>query len=439
MTSAGTYWNEEMETLAPERIRALQWERVQDRLDFLARSSGFYRDLFGATGLDPGTIKDWEDFRSRVPFTTKEMLKERREKTGDPFCGLLCVDSRRLLHLVRTAGTTGVPTLYGYTAQDLEAVGEWGARMWVQIGVRPEHTVFAGTFGSWNAFAVALLEGLRTAGVARYHFSMPAPGEEVFPLEVLSQWMEIQGAYLSARPLWHVTEKYGPRLRELLPGFQYLLMAGQHVTASFRKGIESYWGGRLCEAYAMTDAGMPCTHCTEQTETFHFPQDAFLVEIVDPETGEDLSGTGRVGEIVVSSLQLEGTPLFRFRSGDMGFTTAEPCPCGRTGLRLGVVEREAHGIQVGEKLIYASDVEEVLYDVPDLFLRQYHLVREKRTPQKKLRIRVALPPGGREASLKTELGERIRDRLGVEADVELLQEGDERFVAAYKFLRVVSE
>ncbi|RLB37937.1 MAG: hypothetical protein DRH20_06780 [Deltaproteobacteria bacterium] len=439
MSHQGIFWNEEVETMPPHRIRDLQWERVKERLDSLGRKAAFYRDLFVEAGIRGHKVRDWADFRARVPFTTKERLKAWRERTRDPFCGLLCVDSRRLLHLVRTAGTTGVPTLYGYTAQDLEAVGEWGARMWVQIGARPEHTVLAGTFGSWNAFAVALLEGLRTAGVARYHFSMPAPGEEVFPLEVLSQWMEIQGAYLSARPLWHVTEKYGPRLRELLPGFQYLLMAGQHVTASFRKGIESYWGGRLCEAYAMTDAGMPCTHCTEQTETFHFPQDAFLVEILDPETGEDLSGTGRVGEIVVSSLQLEGTPLFRFRSGDMGFTTAEPCPCGRTGLRLGVVEREAHGIQVGEKLIYASDVEEVLYDVPDLFLRQYHLLRQQRQPQNKLRVRVALPPGSPEGPLKAKVLEHLEDRLGVPAEVEFLPEGAERFVAAYKFLRVVSE
>jgi phenylacetate-CoA ligase len=269
---------------------------------------------------------------------------------------------------------------------------------------------------------------------------MPAPGEEVFPIEILSRWMDIQGLYLSSRPLWHVTEKYGTRLKELLPRFQYLFMAGQHVTASFRRGIEALWGGKLYEAYPMTDAGLPTANCTEEVTTFHFPEDAFLVEIIDPETGDDFSGTGKVGEIVVSSLMLKGTPLLRFRSGDMGYTVTEVCRCGRTGTRLGIAEREAHAIRVGDRTVFSSEVEEVIYAMPELFLKQYHLVKRKTQPQDRLIVRVERPKGEKGTSnLEQQLAEKIRTTLGVEARVELLTEGDEKFVAAYKFLRVITE
>jgi phenylacetate-CoA ligase len=269
---------------------------------------------------------------------------------------------------------------------------------------------------------------------------MPAPGEEVFPIEVLSQWMDIDGMYLSSRPVWHVSEKYGNRLNELLPEMKYLFMAGQHITSSFRKGIEEMWGCGLFEAYAMTDAFLPTANCTEQTETFHFPEDAFLVEVIDPKTGEDLTGTGKVGEIVVTSILLKATPLLRFQSGDMGYTLSGTCKCGRTGMRLGISEREAHAVRVGDRFVFSSEVEEVLYAIPELFLKQYHIVKQKEQPQESLLIRVEQPSApGMETSLKQKVIDGITQSLGVKSEVEYISEGDERFVAAYKYLRVVTE
>jgi phenylacetate-CoA ligase len=270
---------------------------------------------------------------------------------------------------------------------------------------------------------------------------MPAPGEEVFPVEILSRWMDIQGMYLSSRPLWQVTKKYGTALKGFLPKLEYLFMAGQHVTPAFRKGIESIWGGRLFEAYPMTDAGMPSANCTARTDTFHFPQDAFFVEVIDPENGQDLTGTGRVGEIVVTSLVLEGTPLVRFRSGDLGFTVSDTCGCGRTGMRLGVAERTAHAVKVAGRNVFSAEVEEIIYGIPEFFLRQYYLVRKKGGPQERLIVRVEIPEGGsgRRDALKRQLVSAIRRSLGVDSEVEFVAEGDEKFVALYKFLKVVDE
>jgi phenylacetate-CoA ligase len=441
MAPQTVYWNEEIETLPAEKMLELQFERLRNRVAYVGQHAPFYRKKFGAARLRPGSIRDSADFGQNVPFTTKEELQQERDATGDPFGGLCCVPRDDIVHLLRTAGTTGVPTLYGLTEGDLRTLGELSARMWYQLGARRGHTVAIGTFGSWNAFSITLLEGLRTGGIKRYHFSMPAPGEEVFPIEVLSRWMQIHGMYLSARPLWQVTRKYGDRLRAFLPRFQYLLMAGQHVTPAFRRGIESVWGGRLFEAYPMTDAGLPSANCTARTDTFHFPEDAFFVEVIDPETGEDLTGTGRVGEIVVTSLALEGTPLVRFRSGDMGFTVSGICECGRTGIRLGIAERTAHAVRVVERTVFSSDVEDVLYGIPEFFLKQYYLVRKREQPQERLVLRVETPEGdaAHQRILKEELISRIRTSLDVAADVELVREGDERFVALYKFLRVVDE
>ena len=434
------YWNEEIETLPGDGIREIQWERIRNRLSYLKDKSRFYSRKLGDVDPKSNAFQDLDDFRKLVPFTTKKELQEERERSQDPYSGLLCVPPTEIIHLIRTAGTTGVPTIYGLTREDLHTIGELSARMWYQLGARKGHTVAIGTFGSWNPFSTTLLEGLRTAGIKRYHFSMPAPGEEVFPVEILSRWMDIEGIYLSSRPLYQVTEKYGMKLKEFLPKLQYLFMAGQHVTSSFRKGIEAIWSGKLFDAYPMTDACLPSANCTKQVEAFHFPQDAFFVEIIDPETGQDLTGSGKVGEIVVSSLVLEGTPLLRFRSGDMGIIVSEPCPCGRTGARLGISERMAHAVLVGDRTIFSSDVEEVLYGIPDFFLKQYHLVKRKVQPQERLILRVEQPSGtSSEERLKEELASRIREDMGVDSEIKFLSKGDEKFVAMYKFLKVVTE
>jgi phenylacetate-CoA ligase len=430
-----------METLPAENMLDLQFRRLLDRVKYVAENGSFYRKKFLAAGLIPNSIHDPADFGKRVPFTTKEELQQERDATGDPFAGLCCVPREDIVHLIRTAGTSGVPTLYGWTLKDLRAMGELSARMWYQLGARRGHTVAIGTFGSWNAFSITLLEGLRAGGIRRYHFSMPAPGEEVFPIEVLSRWMDIQGVYLSSRPLWQVTRKYGTALKGFLPKLEYLFMAGQHVTPAFRKGIESIWGGRLFEAYPMTDAGLPSANCTARTDTFHFPQDAFFVEVIDPDGGENLTGTGRVGEIVVTSLVLEGTPLLRFRSGDLGFTVSDTCECGRTGMRLGIAERTAHAVNVAGRNVFSAEVEEIIYGIPEFFLKQYYLVRKKGRPQERLIVRVEIPEGGsgRRDALKGRLISGIQQTLGVDSEVEYVAEGDEKFVALYKFLKVVDE
>ena len=440
MAADTQYFDEEMETLSRDRLLDLQWQRLLARLAYLEENSPFYQRKFRESGLKVGEVKNRNDFHRLVPFTDKDEVKAERERTGEAFAGLLCVPQEEIVHLIRTGGTTGLPTMYGMTEKDIQGLGRLAARLWYQIGARRGHVVPVGTFGVWNAFSLALLEGHRTAGLTKYHFSMPAPGEEIFPLEILPRWMKVRGLYLSPRPVRQVTEKYGSRIKELVPDLEYIMMAGQRVTSSFRRGIESRWGGRLFEAYAMTDAGMPTCNCTAQTDTFHLHEDAFLLEVIDPETGEDLSGTGRVGEIAVTPLLWEGTPLFRFNSGDVGYTLTDPCPCGRTGARLGVTERAAHAVRVGERLVYSFEVEEIIYGYDELFLKHYHLVKKQVQPQPRLLIRLEPPDDGTAAErIKQEIKARVSEELGVEAEIEYLAEDDERFVAAYKFLRVVEE
>lgn len=440
MGTESVFFDRQMETFSPEEMQVLQWERIKARIRYLSDHSSFYRKRFAEARLTPGEIRDMDDFKRRVPFTTKEALQAERERLKDPFAGLLCVPQDKILHLVRTAGTTGVPTVYGLTERDLETLGALTARLWYQIGARPGHTVLLATMGSWNPFAVSLAEGLKAGGIRRYHFTLPAPGEEVFPFEILPRWMDVQGVYLSARPLWQVTKKYGLRLRELLPKLRYLMVAGQTVTSSFRNGMESRWGARLYGAYPMTDACLPSANCPAQTETFHFPNDAFLVEIIDPETGKDLTGTGKVGEIVVSSLLLEGTPLLRFRSEDLGFSVSGTCACGRTGMRIGVAERKANAVLVGDQAVFSSDVEEVIYGIPELFLKQYYLIKKKVQPQEKLLLHVEGPGDPvLESRLKEVLAERLKEVLRVPSEIGFVTEGDERYVALYKFLKVVPE
>lgn len=434
------YWDRKTETLPRDKILGLQWARLRQRLWYIYERSPLYRRRLREIGLDPSEVKGLEDFKGLVPMTTKEELRKEREDKRDLFGGLLCVPREEVAFLVRTAGTTGTPSVYGLTQGDVRMAGELMARSLYQVGARKGHLMACATMGTWNYFAKELMEGLRTAGMTTYHFAMPVAEEEVFPIEVLSQWMQIHGFYLSARPLQQVTEKYGERLKILLPDLRYVLTAGQRLTKAFRQGMESLWGAPLYEAYPMTDVGMPCVTCTEQHDTFHFAEDLFLVEVLDPQTGRDLTGSRQVGELVVTPLASEGTPILRFRTGDMGFTITEPCPCGRTQMRLGVTERTAHGVQVKGRVIFSHEVEEVLYALPELLFRPYHLVKKREQPQERLIVRVERPDHVRSVEdFRVGLAARLRDAIGVETEVELVSRQDERFVVGYKHLRVVEE
>jgi len=435
-----TYWDEKVETLPQEELLALQWERLKDFLKYILERSPFYKKKLSVFREDVVSIRDIDAFKKLIPLTNKDEIRAERERTKDPYGGLLCVPPEEIVHLCRTGGTTGVPSIYGLTRADVDMLGSLTARCWYQIGARKEHTVGCATMGGWNNFAKALVEGLRVAGVNVYHFSMPIPGEEVFPIEVLSQWMDVHGFYLSPRPLLQITEKYGERLKSLLPKLQYLLVAGQRMTRSFRVGIESLWGGCIHEAYPMTDVGLPTATCSAQRETFHIPEDAFLVEVIDLETGKDLTGTGCVGELVVTPLLTEGTPLLRFRTDDIGFTVTERCACGRTGMRIGLSERAAHSVSVGKRVIFTNDVEEVLYGFHEFLFLPYQLVKRKEQPQEKLILRVQRPStAASESQLKERLITRIREAINVETEVQFMSKEEEKSAIGYKLLKVVTE
>jgi phenylacetate-CoA ligase len=434
-----SYWDKEIETLPREGILELQWDRLKKSLKYVSGRSPLYSKKFRKIGLDLGSINNLSDFKKAVPTTTKEELREERAERRDPYGGLLCVPQEEVVYLVRTGGTTGVPSIYGLTRKDVQTLGDLTARMWSQVGAKRSHVVALATSGSWNYAAKSLSEGLRSGGMNVYHYSMPMQGEEVFPIEILSQWMDIHGFFFAARPFLQVTRKYRERLKTLLPKLEYLCVAGQRMTNSIRRGTEQVWGGKLFEVYPITDVGLTSSNCTEQFETFHFPEDSFLLEVVEPETGKDLTGTGEVGEFVVTSLLAEGTPLVRFRTEDMGFTIKEPCLCGRTGMRIGLSERLAHTVRIGERQVFSDEVEEVLYSFPEFIFQPYHLVKKKTQPQERLILRVERPEGCSEDSLKKELKTRLQKVFGMGADVHLIPKDDERFIVGYKQLKVVTE
>lgn len=428
-----------LETLSARELEALQRQRLIERLSWVRERSPFYREKLQEVPAVSSQDFDLEAFRRYVPLTTKAELQAYRDRSGDAFSGLCCVALNEILHLTRTGGTTGEPCLYGLTEHDLQTQGRLAARLWYQIGARKGHTVAVATMGTWNPFAISLVEGLRYGGITRYHFTLPAKGEEVYPLEILPRRMGVQGLYLSARPLAEITRGYGERLRHLLPGLQYILSAGQKVNPSLRRGIESLWGASFYEAYPMTDAGFAAVSCRLSPQMLHFPEDAFYLEVRDPETGEDLTGKGKLGEIVITPLLLEGTPVVRFQTGDMGRTLAGTCPCGRRGLRLEIAERGVHAVEVLDRTIFCSQVEEVLYAVPELFLAPYCLVRMREQPQDRLVVRVEIPERPGRERLREELSDRLGRSLHVPVQVDSFSPEDRRSPAPYKFLKVVTQ
>ncbi|HVP68654.1 MAG TPA: phenylacetate--CoA ligase [Anaeromyxobacteraceae bacterium] len=341
------------ETLPRADLSRLQAERLRSSLG-RAAATPFYREAFARAGVGPEVVRSVEDLR-RFPFTVKDDLRRNYP------LGMLAVPRSEVARVHGSSGTTGKPTFVAYTRKDLEGWSGLCARFLVAGGLRPEHLVhvafgyglFTGGFG--------LHQGIERVGAG----VIPAAGGNT-PRQVMLL-RDLRPEVLVCTPSYalHVAEvarAEGTDPRDL--GLRLGHFGGEPWTEEMRLAIEGEFGIAAFNNYGLSEVVGPGVsgECAARGG-MHVAEDHFVVECVEPVSLEPVPD-GVVGELVFTSLTKEAMPILRYRTRDLAALDRSPCPCGRTGVRMGrVVGRSDDMLIIRGVNVFPSQVEEALLRV----------------------------------------------------------------------------
>ena len=347
------FWDEKMETLRGKDLEALQLKRLKWTLA-QAMKVPFYRGLFREAGIRPADVKAVDDVE-KLPFTRKKDLRE-----GYPF-GFLAVPRQKVVRIHTTSGTTGKPTVVGYTKRDLSHWAELIARNMTMVGLR-----------EGDVFQNAVNYGLFTGGLG-FHYGGELMGLTVIPAGTGNTKRQIEMINDFGVDAIHCTPSYAMHIAEVaeeigatMPTLTTGLFGAEPWSESMRTELERKLDLSAFDSYGLSEMYGPgvAFECPEK-DGLHIWHDCYLVEIIDPETGETL-GAGERGEMVITPLVKEAMPLVRYRTGDMTMLREDGCACGR-GQKISRILGRADDMLVIRGInVFPSQIEHVLLGLPEV-------------------------------------------------------------------------
>lgn len=409
-------WDEAAQTLPRDQLRDLQLARLKAQVARVDERIPFYRDRMAQAGVLPGEIRTLEDI-ARLPFTAKAQLRE-----GFPF-GLSAVPRSELVEVHMSSGSTGKPVVDGYTRGDL---GLWGAMM--------GRTLDMGGVGADDVVQNSFGYGLFTGGFG-VHYGAGTIGALVLPISSgntrrqLETMRDFGTTVLAGTPsyalyLAEYAREHGidPRSLGVRTGF----FGAEPWSEAMRAQIEQDWGIEAFDIYGLTEIIGPGVgaECAEH-DGLHVYEDHFYPEVVDPETGVPVP-EGTEGELVLTTLTREGTPLLRYRTRDVTYLVDEPCPCGRTSRRIHrLMGRTDDMLIIRGVNIFPQQVEEVLLRVQGV-APHYRLVVDRHGSMDTLEVEVEMTVDcfsddvGDILALERRIEAELRSALGIQASCVLV-------------------
>ncbi len=346
---------EEIETLPRAGLEAIQLRRLKALVHRVYDKVAPYRAKMDEAGVGPDDIRSLADLR-RLPFTTKDDLRDNY-----PF-GLFTVPMDDVVRVHASSGTTGKPTVVGYTAGDISMWADVMARALAMAGVTRGDMVH-------NAYGY----GLFTGGLGA-HYGIERLGATVIPVSGGNTKRQITIMRDFGSTVLLATPSYALNLADAMADVGVLpeelkLRVGIHGaepwSENMREEVERKLGIRAVDIYGLSEVIGPgvAMECLETDHGMHILEDHFLPEIVDPETFEPLP-YGEPGELVFTTLTKEAFPLIRYRTKDLSRLIAEPCPCGRTLIRMEKVTGRTDDMLIIRGVnVFPSQVEHVLMGI----------------------------------------------------------------------------
>ncbi|MEW6448091.1 MAG: phenylacetate--CoA ligase [Bacillota bacterium] len=412
-------WNKRSETLSREELQALQLVRVKELVKRVYRNVPYYRRRFDDAGVKPEEIESLADIE-RLPFTTKDDLR-----INYPF-GLFATPLKRVVRIHASSGTTGKPTVVGYTKKDLRTWAELIARIVSLAGVKRgdiaqvcfSYGLFTGGFG--------LHYGLERAGIT---VVPAAAGNTERHIRLIQDFgtTVIVGTPSYALYMAEVARGMGVDPRTL--GIRKGLFGAEPWTEGMRSEIENAWGLDAYDNYGLSEVIGPgvAGEC-QFKKGLHISEDHFLVEVIDPETGRRVP-PGEKGELVFTTLTKEAFPVIRYRTRDLSRLIPEPCACGRTTLRMEKVTGRTDDMLIIRGVnVFPSQVEEVLMSIPDL-APHYQIIVYRKGHLDEIEVHVELSREGFSdryrdlALLEEQVRGRLQATLSLNPRVKLLEFG----------------
>ncbi len=409
------YYQQEIETMPREQLRAMQSEKLVKQVRHVYDNVPYYRDLMDKKGVSPDDIHGIEDLH-KLPFITKSDLRETY-----PY-GMLAVPLSECVRIHSTSGTTGKRVIAYYTQEDVDLWEDCCARALVAAGCTKEDVV-----------QVAYGYGLFTGG-AGLHGGSHKVGSLTLPMSSGNTERQIQFMMDLKATVLCCTPSYAAYIGEALKeqGFtpdRNALKAGifgaEPWTEEMRHDIEASLGIKAYDIYGLTETSGPgvAFECSAQ-KGMHINEDHFIAEIIDPDTGEVLPEGSR-GELVFTSLDKKAFPLLRYRTRDICVLTREPCSCGRTHVRMSKPMGRSDDMMIIRGVnVFPSQIETVLLN--EGYAPNYQIVVDRVSNNDTLDIYVELAPdqftdtvSGLTAREKALAG-AIRTMLGIGAVVHLV-------------------
>ena len=409
------FWNKEIETLPEKDLKKLQLERLKKIVSYVYERVPHYRKKFDEAGVKPEDIKSLEDVR-RLPFTTKEDLF-----VDYPY-GLLAVPKEDVVRVHTSSGTTGKPKAIFFTKNDIELGAELIARCLVMTGTTKGDVLQNSmTYGLFTG-AFVMHYGAEKVGV----FVVPAgPGNTERQIELMR---------LFGTTCVHMTPSYALYVASIIleKGIREDLklkrayLGAEPYSEETRRKIEEMLGIDVYNCYGLSEMGGPGVgfECPVK-EGLHIWEDAYLVEIINPQTGEPVED-GEVGELVITSLCREAMPLIRYRTRDLTKVIPDPCSCGRSHVRISRILGRADDMFIVKGVnIFPQQIEAVLMGIKGV-AQNYQIVLEGYND---FVVRVEIEREffdgriERLLQLKEEIIEKLRAEIQVRPKVELVEPG----------------
>lgn len=347
---ADKYWNARIETMSADEMAVLQFGKLKKQLKYNYKNSLLYKRKFDQAGMKPEDVRSWDDFR-RIPLTGKDEQKRTQEAStedlGHPFGPgtITCAPQDKIVRLNSTSGTTGTPTLYALTQNDVNIMNELHARKLWMVGIRPGHRVLQGLSLSMFTGGLPLSQGIMHSGACAVPVGADGGTKRVLDFIELTRPHALFTTPSFAQYVLEQCKKLIDKEANEL-GLKWIFPVGEPGAGNVevRKILSKGFGGaHICD---QTGGGhsFQGAECVEPPEVYggmHFTSaDHCILELLDPKTKKNIDMIdGAVGEMALTFLDWEGTPFQRYIYGDLLQISTTPCSCGSTCLRFKIIGR----------------------------------------------------------------------------------------------------
>lgn len=418
------YYNERIETMPREQICELQLRKLRRQVAYNYEHSEFYRQKFDDVGIHPEDIRALDDLTA-LPFTTKGELRDSQIE-APPLGRHAAAPMSRVIRIHSSSGTTGRPSYVGITKNDRDVWIESVARVYWAEGVRPDSVVAMGFGLGFFVGGLPLHDAIEEIGATFIPVGTGASDRLITSIQNLG------ANQLTCTPSYatylaeYVRNKFHVEPRTLgIERIQLGAEPGGGIPA-VRQRLEDDWGAVVTEGIGNADV-IPVYggECDERAGMHYLTPDFAIMEIIDPDTGESLSFDEPElrGELVFTHIDRECVPLVRFRTRDRVVAWTDPCPCGRTGIRLRCVGRTDDMLIVRGVNVWPSAVKDVIVSMRPRTTGEMQILLDEPGPKvdPPLKIQVEY---GRDVQdlegLKRDIEGTLRDKLIFSAEVELM-------------------